>query len=79
MDTEKIGLIAQEISFAFEDLYHDVDKRNKFTSIFDRYLVQMDPSGTMEPYDAIILLGRAKPEEFKQMLKELKEFSLIPD
>ena len=75
-DIEKIGIIAQEISFAFEDQYFDEDKRKVFTAIFERFL---PITGSSDPYDAIILLGRTNPSEFEQMIKELKENSLIPD
>jgi hypothetical protein len=34
MDIDKVGLIAQEISFAFEDHFNDVEKRNLFDALF---------------------------------------------
>jgi len=77
MDTEKIGLIAQEISFAFEDDFHDQDKRKIYTMIFDKYLTEVDPGVMTDPYDAIVSLGRTRPESFEQFLKELKEKNLI--
>jgi hypothetical protein len=79
MDIEKISLMAQKISFAFEDLYADKEKREIFNALFNKYLSQFDPSGVMEPYDAIILLGRKNPEEFDRMIQEMKEISLITD
>jgi hypothetical protein len=79
MDIEKIALIAQKISFAFEDLYPVKEKREKFYALFDRYLSGLDSSGTMHPYDAIILLARKFPEEFDMMVKEMEDSSLITD
>lgn len=77
MDPDKLGLIAQEISFAFEDLYNDVEKRQLFDKLFLTYLSSVDPESTMEPYQAIIQLGRKNPEEFEKMVKEMKGHSLI--
>ena len=77
MDIEKISLIAQKISFAFEDFYFDKNKRNQFTTLFDKYLSPIDPTGRMEPYDAIIQLGRKNPSEFEKMLKEIEEQKLV--
>jgi hypothetical protein len=79
MDIEKISLMAQKISFAFEDLYPDKEKRELFNAIFNKYLSQFDSHGVMEPYDAIILLGRKNPEEFDRMIQEIKDLSLITD
>lgn len=78
-DIDRISHIAQTISFAFEDQYHDMNKRKLFQAIFGRYLSPVDPNGDMETYDAIIQLGRKEPEEFERMLKELRERSLIGD
>ncbi|RJQ16113.1 MAG: hypothetical protein C4560_10275 [Nitrospiraceae bacterium] len=77
MDFENIEQITQKISFAYEDLFFETDKRNLFLGIFRRYLLPVDPFVQMEPYDAIILLGREAPAEFEQMVKELKDLSLI--
>ena len=77
MDLDKIGLIAQEISFAFEDHFNDVEKRNLFDSLFVKYLAGVDPSGAMIPYDAIVLLARKNPDAFEKMLKEMREADLI--
>ena len=60
MDAEKykkIALVAQKISFAFEDSYTDIEKRELFNNLFNKYLMQIDPEEKMEPYDAIIQLG----------------------
>ena len=77
MDIDKIGLIAQEISFAFEDHFNDVEKRNLFDAFFVKYFAAVDPSGALIPYDAIMLLGRQNPDGFEQMLKEMREANLI--
>jgi hypothetical protein len=79
MNIEHIALIAQKISFAFEDQFFNENIRSMFNTLFNRYLVPLDPSGRMEPYDAIILLGRQSPEEFKLMVQEMKEKELISD
>ena len=75
---EEISKIAQEISFAYEDLYHDMSKRKIFHTLFDKYLSPMDPGGNVHPYDAIIMLGRKEPAEFDRMVMELRENKLIP-
>ncbi len=79
MNIEHIALIAQKISFAFEDHFFNEKKRSMFDALFNRYLVPLDPSGRLEPYDAIILLGQQSPEEFEHMVKEMKEKELISD
>ncbi len=76
---EKAGRIAQKISFAYEDHYNDINKQKLFHAFFDRYLSPIDPSGTMVPYDAILLLWRKNQAEFEQMVRELKEKKLISD
>ena len=76
---EEVGRIAQEISFAFEDLYHDENKMKMFHALFDRYLLPVDPGRVMIPYDAIISLWRKNPSEFEMMVKEMREKKLISD
>lgn len=77
MDIDKMGLIAQEISFAFEDDFNDVEKRNLFDTFFIKYFAAVDPSGAMIPYDAIMALARSNQDEFEQMVKEMREANLI--
>ena len=79
MNFKHITDVAQKISFAFEDHYFDENKRNNFIALFNRYLLPLDPSGFMEPYDALVLLGRKDPSEFDLMVKEMKEKELISD
>ena len=74
---EEAGRLAQEISFAFEDWYHDEDKKKRFHALFDRYLLPIDPGEQMEPYDAIIALWRKNRSEFDQLLRELRDHKLI--
>jgi hypothetical protein len=74
---EKALQTAQKISFAYEDLFGDKSKRKIFGAIFDRFLLPVDPAGSMEPYDAIIALWRHSPDEYDQMVRELEKFSLI--
>jgi len=78
LDLKEIGLIAQQISFANEDHFHEIDKRKKFISIFDKYLSLVDTGMTMEVYDAIVALGRNNPAAFELMVKEMKQEGLIP-
>ena len=40
---EKALLIAQKISFAYEDLFGNEDKRKLFEDIFARFLNPVDP------------------------------------
>jgi hypothetical protein len=63
---EEAGRLAQEISFAFEDWYHDKDKMRIFHALFNRYLLPVDPGEQMEPYDAIITLWRKNRSEFRE-------------
>jgi hypothetical protein len=79
MDMEKITLTAQKISFAFEDLYEDKEKRSAFAALFNKYFSEVDPAGVMVPYDAIVALGRTAPDKFDQMVKEMQEMKLISD
>ena len=76
---EEAALIAQKISFAFEDVYHDKEQRSLFYMFFNRYLLRVDPEGSMMPYDALILLWRTYPAEFEHMIKEMKDKELIND
>jgi hypothetical protein len=77
MEIEKISLIAQAISFEFEDMIADKDKKELFVAMFDKYLNSVDPGITTDPYDAIIALGKNQPESFDKMLKEMTEKGLI--
>ena len=79
MDMERITTTAQKITFAFEDFYGDKEKRAMFAALFNRYLSEVDPAGVMDPYDAIVSLGRQAPEEFNQMVKEMHEMKLLMD
>ena len=75
---EEAGQLAQTISFAYEDFYHVEDKKRMFHALFERYLLPVDPSGTMEPYDAMMLLWRKNRQEFDQMVREMRDHELIP-
>ncbi len=77
MDIEKIGLIAQEIAFAFEDDFNDLGKRKMFENLFNEYLVVVDESGIQSHYDSIVKLGRSHPELFDAMVVKMRESSLI--
>jgi hypothetical protein len=71
--------MAQKISHTLEDLYFDEGKRKLFDVIFNKYLSSVDPDGAMEPYDAIVKLGRNSLDEFDCMVQELKDQALIID
>ena len=75
MNSDEIANIAQTISFAFEDNYTVKAKKEAFIGFFDKYLAKIE--GAAEAYDAIVVLGRENPEEFEQMVKEMKEQGLI--
>lgn len=68
---------AFKISAAFEDHYFEIEKRNAFSSVFNKYLSIADPEGTMEPYEAVLELGYRHRDVFDEMLRRLKELSLI--
>lgn len=75
----EIENMAMKIFNAYEDFYLDKDKRKIFEGFFDKYLTIVDVDGKTEPYDAIVLLGLYHRSEFDQMVKVLKDNSLIPD
>ncbi len=79
MAYEKAQLIAQKISFAYEDQFGDENKRKIFAAAFERFLDPVDPGGTMHPYDAIVALWRVNPDAFDKMVKELEDASLLQD
>jgi len=69
--------IAMKIFHAYEDVFYEKDKKKIFENLFDRYLNIVGPVGTMHPYDAIVSLGFRHRSDFDQMVKVLKEHSLI--
>jgi hypothetical protein len=69
--------MAMKIFNAYEDVFYEKDKKKIFEDLFDRYLTIADPVGTMHPYDAIVSLGHRHRSEFDQMVKALKDQSLI--
>lgn len=77
IDLEMVMTTAQKISNSLEDNFFDLDKRKFFDAVFGKYLQSADPAGTMEPYDAIVILGRQEPDEFQKMVKELEGKGLI--
>ena len=76
---EKVAQIAQQVVFAFEDLFHDESKRSMFNAMFNQYLSQVDSRGNMNPYEAIIALSQSNYAEFEQMIQEMKDKGLISD
>ncbi|MDO8282601.1 MAG: hypothetical protein Q7U10_08285 [Thermodesulfovibrionia bacterium] len=77
LDHEIIMSTAEKISNSLEDNFFDLDKRKFFDAVFAKYFPPVDPAGTMEPYDAVVSLGRQDPSEFARMVKELEDKGLI--
>ncbi len=71
--------MAMKIFNAYEDFYLNKDKRKIFEDLFDKFLSTVDINEKMEPYDVIVALGISHRSEFDQMVKSLKDQSLIPD
>jgi hypothetical protein len=69
--------MAMKIFNAYEDVFYEKEKNKIFENLFDKYLTIADPVGTIEPYDAIVSLGHRHRLEFDQLVKALKEQSLI--
>jgi hypothetical protein len=69
--------MAMKIFNAYEDVFYEKEKNKIFESLFDKYLTIADTVGTMEPYDAIVCLGHRHRLEFDQLVKALKDHSLI--
>ena len=76
---KEIADMAMKIFNAYEDHCLDKDKCKIFETLFDKYLTIVDEDGKTEPYDAIIWLGTNHRPEFDQMVKVLKDHSLITD
>jgi hypothetical protein len=71
--------MAMKIFHAYEDFCLDKEKCKIFEELFDRFLTPIDKDGKSEPYDVIVQLGFLHPAEFDQMVKILKDHSLIQD
>ncbi len=76
---KEITDMAMKIFNAYEDYYLDKDKAKIFEDLFDKYLPVVDIDGKTETYDAIVLLGLNHRLDFDNMVKVLKDHSLIPD
>ena len=76
---KEITDIAMKIFHAYEDYYLDKDKRKIFEDLFDKYLPVVDIDGKSDTYEAIVLLGLNHRPNFDNMVKVLKDHSLIPD
>ena len=73
----EIENIAMKICNIYEDFYFDKEKRKIFDDLFNRYLSVVDLHGTMDVYEAIVSLGRGHRFEFDQLVKALKDQSLL--
>ena len=62
---------------AYDDHYMDKAKRNVFEHLFTNYLSMVDPSGSMEAYDSLVLLANRHRAEFDFIVSELKRLSLL--
>lgn len=76
---KEIADMAMKIFNAYEDYYLDRDKSKIFETLFDKYLMVINKDGKTEPYDAIVWLGINHRPEFDEMVKVLKDHSLITD
>lgn len=76
---KEIADMAMKIFNAYEDHYLDIDKAKIFETLFDKYLAIVNEDGKTEPYDALIWLGINHRPDFDQMVKVLKDHSLITD
>jgi hypothetical protein len=76
---KEIADMAMKIFNAYEDHYLDKDKSKIFETLFDKYLTIVNEDGKTEPYDAIVWLGTNHRSDFDQMVKVLKDHSLITD
>ena len=76
---EDIKKIAMKIFHSYEDFYLDKEKRKIFEDLFDKYLMKVDSTGKMEIYDAVIKLAGQYRDDYDQMVKALKEHSLLPE
>jgi len=75
----EIENIAMKICNIYEDFYFDKEKRIIFDDLFNRYLSVVDLHETTDVYDAIVSLGRGHQFEFDQLVKALKDQSLLPE
>ena len=66
---------------AFEDLYFEKDKGKIFDAVFTKYftLVDVHIEQHMDLYDVLVLIRSRHPEQFDEMVRELREHSLISD
>jgi hypothetical protein len=69
--------LAMKVVQAYEDKYFDRAKREVFDALFNRYLNMVDLDGNMDPYEAIVSLGRQYRFEFDQLVKALSDRKLI--
>jgi hypothetical protein len=76
---EDIKKIAMKIFHSYEDFYLDKENRKIFEDLFDKYLMKVDSTGKMEIYDAVIKLAGQYRDDYDQMVKALKEHSLLPE
>jgi len=76
---EDIKKIAMKIFHSYEDFYLDKENRKIFEDLFDKYLLKVDSTGKMEIYDAVIKLAGQYRDDYDQMVKALKEHSLLPE
>jgi hypothetical protein len=76
---EDIKKIAMKIFHSYEDFYLDKENRKIFEDLFDKYLMKVDSTGKMEIYDAVIKLAGQYRDDYDQMVKAIKEHSLLPE
>jgi hypothetical protein len=69
--------LAMKVVHAYEDNYFDRAKRDVFDTLFNRYLGMVDLAGDMDPYEAVVSLGRQYRPEFDQLVTALRDRKLI--
>ena len=75
----EIENISMKICNIYEDFYFDKEKRIIFDDLFNRYLSAVDLYETTDVYDAIVSLGLRHRSDFDQLVKALKDQSLLPE
>ena len=68
-----------KIFHAFEDLYFEKGKGRIFDDVFTRYFASLDLDRHMDLYDVLVLISKKHPEQFEEMVKELKAQSIISE
>jgi hypothetical protein len=71
--------MALKIFNAFEDLYFEEGKGKIFDTVFSKYFPLVDIDRHMDLYDVLLLLSTKHRKKFDEMVKELRDHSIICD